>query len=81
MLRVKYELNRLGMTQAAFAEKAGVNASSLSRIVNGKEPAYPKRSKRIAEALSWHGTIEELFSELEVRQWARLRESWSISPR
>lgn len=68
MLRVKYELDRLGMTQAAFAQKAGVSAPSLSRIVNGKEPAYPNRGKRIAEALGWHGTVEELFDELEVRQ-------------
>ena len=67
MLRVKYELDRLGMTQAAFAEKAGVCASSLSRIVNGKEPAYPKRGRRIADALGWRGPIEELFAELEVK--------------
>lgn len=67
MLRVKYELDRLGMTQAAFAEKARVSTSSLSRIVNGKEPAYPKRGRRIAEAMGWRGTLEELFSELEVK--------------
>ena len=67
MLRVKYELDRLGMTQAAFAEKANVNAAALSRIVNGKEPAYPKRGRRIAEALGWRGSVEDLFSDLEVR--------------
>ncbi len=67
MLRVKYELDRLGMTQAAFAEKARVSTSSLSRIVNGKEPAYPKRGRRIAEAMGWRGTLDELFSELEVK--------------
>ena len=67
MLRVKYELDRLGMTQAAFAEKARVSTSSLSRMVNGKEPAYPKRGRRIAEAMGWRGTLDELFSELEVK--------------
>lgn len=67
MLRVKYELDRLGMTQAAFAEKARVSTASLSRIVNGKEPAYPKRGRRIADALGWRGTVDELFSELEVK--------------
>lgn len=67
MLRVKYELDRLGMTQAAFAEKAQVSTASLSRIVNGKEPAYPKRGRRIADALGWRGTIDELFSELKVK--------------
>lgn len=67
MLRVKYELDRLGMTQAAFAEKARVSTSSLSRIVNGKEPAYPKRGRRIAEAMGWRGTLDELFGELEVK--------------
>lgn len=67
MLRVKYELDRLGMTQAAFAEKARVNTSALSRIVNGKEPAYPKRGRRIADALGWRGTVDELFAKLEVK--------------
>lgn len=67
MLRVKYELDRLGMTQTAFAEKAGVSTSSLSRIVNGKEPAYPKRGRRIADAMGWRGTLDELFGELEVK--------------
>lgn len=67
MLRVKYELDRLGMTQAAFAGKARVSTSSLSRIVNGKEPAYPKRGRRIAEAMGWRGTLDELFGELEVK--------------
>lgn len=67
MLRVKYELDRLGMTQAAFAEKAQVNAAALSRIVNGKEPAYPKRGRRIADAIGWNGTLDELFSNLEVK--------------
>ena len=66
MLRVKYELDRLGMTQAAFAEKAEVNVASLSRIVNGKEEAYPKRGRRIADAMGWRGSLDELFSELEV---------------
>ena len=67
MLRVKYELDRLGMTQAAFAEKAKVSPASLSRIVNGKEPAYPKRGRRIAKALGWLGSVDEIFSELEVK--------------
>lgn len=67
MLRVKYELDRLGMTQAAFAEKAHVSEASLSRIVNGKEPAYPKRGQRIADALGWRGSVEELFEPLEVK--------------
>ena len=67
MLRVKYELDRLGMTQAAFAEKARVSTACLSRIVNGKEPAYPRRGRRMADALGWRGTIDELFSELEVK--------------
>lgn len=37
MLRMKYELDRLDITQTAFAEKAGMSASLLSRIMNGKE--------------------------------------------
>lgn len=67
VLRVRYELDRLGMTQASLAEKARVNEASLSRIVNGKEQAYPKRGQRIADALGWQGTLQELFGELEVK--------------
>lgn len=67
MLRIVYELDRRGMTQADCASKAGVNKASMNRICNGKEPPYPQRAKRIAEALGWEGDPAALFEEIEVR--------------
>ena len=46
--RLQYELLRQGVSQRELARKARVNKTSLSRICNGKEPAYPARGKRIA---------------------------------
>lgn len=66
MLRIKYEIDRLGLKQTEFAALADVNEAALSRIVNGKEPAYPKRGKRIADAVGWQGDPAELFKPLEV---------------
>lgn len=66
MLRIKYEIDRLGLKQTEFAVLANVNEAALSRIINGKEPAYPKRGKRIADAVGWEGDPSELFEPLEV---------------
>ena len=65
MTRLQIELLRRGVSQKELAERAGVNEASLSRICNGKEPAYPKRGKRIADALGWAGDPQELFEEVD----------------
>ncbi|MCI1497812.1 MAG: XRE family transcriptional regulator [Coriobacteriaceae bacterium] len=65
MTRLQIELLRRGVSQKELAERAGVNEASLSRICNGKEPAYPKRGKRIADALGWAGDPAELFEEVD----------------
>lgn len=64
MLKIRIELYRLRMSQAECARRANVNASSLSRIVNGLEPAYPHRGQRIADALGWKGDPAALFEEV-----------------
>jgi transcriptional regulator with XRE-family HTH domain len=63
--RVVLERWKKGLSQAALAREIGCNASSMSRIESGKEPPYPLRSKRIAEALGWTGDPSELFEEAE----------------
>ena len=55
---------RKGVSQAKLARLAEVNQTSLSRIENGKEPAYPRRGRRIADALGWEGDPAELFEEV-----------------
>lgn len=64
MLRLKHELYRMHMSQAECARLAKVNATSFSRIVNGLEPAYPHRGKRIADALGWQDDPAALFEEV-----------------
>lgn len=62
--RIQYELLRQGITQRELARKARVNETSLSRICNGKEPAFPRRGKRIADALGWTVDPMALFEEM-----------------
>lgn len=64
MKRVVLERQKLGMSQAKLARAADVNQSCMSRIENGKEPPYPMRGKRIADALGWKGDPAELFEEV-----------------
>lgn len=65
MKRLEFELKRLGISQAECARRACVNQTSISRIVNGKEPAFPHRGKRIADAIGWEGDPAELFEEVD----------------
>ena len=64
MLRIQHELERLRLSQAKLSRMADVNQVSMSRIVNGLEPAYPNRAKRIAEAIGWEGNPDDLFAEV-----------------
>ena len=66
MLRVQDEMYKRRLSQAEVARRAGINQTSMSRIVNGKEPAFPNRGKRIADALGWKGDPAELFEEVDV---------------
>ena len=65
MKRVTLERQKLGWSQAKLARRADINASSMSRIELGYEPAYPKRGQRIADALGWEGDPSELFEDVE----------------
>lgn len=67
VLRIKQYLGERCMTQAEAAELCGLKQQAFSRIVNGNEPPYPKRGKRIADALEWPGDWRDLFEEIEVR--------------
>ena len=65
MVRLQLELLRRGISQRELAERAHVNEASVSRILHGKEPAYPERGRRIAVALGWTGDPEGLFEEVD----------------
>ena len=65
MLRIEKELYDRHLSQSKLSRMADVNQSSMSRIVRGVEPAFPKRGQRIADALGWEGNWEELFEEIE----------------
>ena len=65
MLIVRKEREKQGLSQSKLARMADINATSLSRIERGLEPPYPKRAKRIADALGWKGEPLDLFKEYE----------------
>lgn len=67
MLRIKYELIHRGISQTEFAKAVGLKPQAVSRIVNGLEPPYSKRGKRIAAALGWEGDPAELFQEVDIQ--------------
>ena len=64
MLLVEKERKRLGISQGKLARMADVNQSSMNRIERGKEPPYPNRGRRIADALGWQGDPMKLFEEV-----------------
>lgn len=66
VLRIRKYLGERCMSQRAAADLCGLTPQALSRIVRGVEPPYPKRGQRIADALEWPGTWEELFEEVDV---------------
>ena len=66
MLRIQHELEQLRLSQAKLSRMADVNQVSMSRIVNGLEPAFPNRAKRMADAIGWDGDPMDLFAEVEI---------------
>ncbi|ACV21885.1 Helix-turn-helix [Slackia heliotrinireducens] len=66
MLRIKYELDKRGLKQVDLAAKTKLKPQAVSRIVNGQEPPWPNRGKRIADALGWEGDPAELFEPIEI---------------
>lgn len=64
MLRIEKVLAEKQLSQAKAARLADVNATSLSRIISGKEPPYPRRGQRIADSLGWSGPWQTLFEEV-----------------
>lgn len=64
-MRMTSERRKLGLSQAALARATGANPSSISRIEAGKEPPFPLRAQRIADALGWKGDPMALFEEVE----------------
>ncbi|MBR3312784.1 MAG: helix-turn-helix transcriptional regulator [Atopobiaceae bacterium] len=66
MLVIQQYLRDRGLSQSKAARLADVNDTSMSRIVRGIEPPYPKRGQRIADALGWEGDWHKLFEEVEV---------------
>lgn len=64
MYRISQVLAERGLSQAKAARLSGVGEASFSRICRGKEPPYPNRGQRIADALGWQGDWAELFEEV-----------------
>ena len=65
MLRIEKVIRELGLSQAKAARICDVSESSMSRIVRGIEPPYPKRGQRIADSLGWSDDWRVLFEEIK----------------
>ena len=67
MIRLKYQrLVVLELSQTAFAEKAGLNKSTVSQIESGRLVPYPSQVEKLVAAIGWKGEPSELFEEVEV---------------
>lgn len=64
MMELTHRRKLIGVSQAELARMTGAHPTSISRIESGKEPPYPLRAKRIADALGWDGDPMELFKEV-----------------
>lgn len=72
MKRLEYEVRERGVTLTALAEMSGVNRVTISKILHGREVAWPKWRDAIATALGWPlDRAGELFEEVEVEGAAR----------
>lgn len=67
MKRLEYEMRERKVSQTALAEASGVNRVIISKILCGREQAWPKWRDAIAAALDWPlDRAAELFEEIEV---------------
>ncbi len=76
MNRIKQIRTRLGMSQAALAEKADTSAAQIQRLESGERRLTEEWMRRIAEALSVRpadllaiATIADFSDELEPYTW------------
>lgn len=66
MLRLRYELFRMGISQRELSEMSGVSYTIISSIISGRYKPYPKWKNAIAEAIGWEGDPSKLFEEVEI---------------
>lgn len=64
MLRMELERKRRYMSQRKLAQLASMNQCSVSAVERGREIAWPKWRRNIADALEWRGDPAELFEEV-----------------
>ncbi|HEO71941.1 MAG TPA: XRE family transcriptional regulator [Candidatus Hydrogenedentes bacterium] len=67
--RMRIERERAGMSRAAVARVAEMNASSVGQIENGRLRPYPSQLARIAAALGWEDEPERLIEDVAGGGW------------
>lgn len=63
------QIRSLYGSQSKFAAAAGLNASTVSAIVNGRLDPYPSQRQKIVDALGWQGDPDELFLDYPRHRW------------
>ena len=64
MMKIKKLLREKNVKQSELANLTSINEATISLIVNGRLRPYPVQAKKIALALGFEGSTEELFSEV-----------------
>lgn len=54
------------ITGTRLHELTGIDAPTISKLMNGLARPYPSQKERIAKALSWEGDPDDLFLEAVV---------------
>lgn len=52
-----------GLSQSELARIVGCGSSEICKIENGRETPYSIRAGKIADALKWQGSTEELLAD------------------
>jgi transcriptional regulator with XRE-family HTH domain len=71
-LRLAAARRDAGLTQAAVADRAAIDAATVSRVEHG-DPRYltPRNLLRLARALDVHVSIDELFGRVDTMKKGR----------
>ena len=65
MLVVKQERLKQGISGAELARRAGLNSATVSQAERGIMKPYPVQAEKMAKALNWQGSPQELFIEAD----------------
>ena len=64
MRRITIERQARGWSQSRLAREAGLHASTVSSVENGRLRPWPGQAEKLRAALGYDGPADELFEEV-----------------